>query len=254
MPKKTPKQPKKRTLLVTLTNEPVQPVRLYYAIPDRVVVTKSLRKLRCMDEVPEERCWQWLFEAEAADLPIADGYEAVPAHRRPIVLGRVHFPREGSMTITTNSMDRALAAARFFAPRLGTEVVAMRCRMVNRFFAGDEGPLDELMKLLDQDVTVIDPRAAEEKFKHTFEGVTTLAEAERVADASMRDTIASGEDVPNVEDFPLAPEEETPEFKHLETTLNLRKIRAMEHWKGNTHLTLSAIILRTIEQHMRRNG
>jgi len=51
-----PKIPQDRRLLATMTNEPFQPVRLYYAIPDRAFVTKKLRGLKCMVEVPPERC------------------------------------------------------------------------------------------------------------------------------------------------------------------------------------------------------
>ena len=57
--------PKDRRLLVTLTNEPFQPVRLYYWIPDRAAMIKSLRRLGCTVNAPEEQCWHWLFEAEA---------------------------------------------------------------------------------------------------------------------------------------------------------------------------------------------
>ena len=31
-------------------------------------------------------------------------------------------------------------------------------------------------------------------------------------------------------------------------TLQLRLIRAMEHWRGNTDLTLTAIIMRAVKQ------
>jgi hypothetical protein len=59
---------------------------------------------------------------------------------------------------------------------------------------------------------------------------------------------------PMVEDFPLAPEEETPDFEHLATTLRLRFARAFEHWRGNTHLTLAAIILRSVERRTPAGG
>jgi uncharacterized protein (DUF952 family) len=51
-----------------------------------------------------------------------------------------------------------------------------------------------------------------------------------------------------VEDFPLAPEEETPDFQHLATGLQLRLVRAVEHWRGNTDLTLAAIIIRAVKE------
>lgn len=241
-----------RRLLATMTKEPFQPVRLYYSIPSRPFVTERLRKLECVVDVPEERCWQWLYHSEAASLPIAAGYDAVPPERRPIVLGRIRFPKSGGMTMQTNSIDRAIAAARFFGPRLGPEVVALRVRLINRCFAADEGQPDDLMKILDQNVTVIDPREAEAAFERDFKAVRTMDDAERAASERLKRKIESKEDVPMVEDFPLAPEEETPEFRDLAVTLGFRFVRAFEHWKGNTDLTLTQIIVRTVEDGIRR--
>jgi hypothetical protein len=51
-----------------------------------------------------------------------------------------------------------------------------------------------------------------------------------------------------VEDFPLAPEEETTDFQHLTMTLMLRHLRASEHWTGNTQVRLRDIIYRLVEQ------
>jgi hypothetical protein len=104
------------------------------------------------------------------------------------------------------------------------------------------------MKTLDQDVTVIDPREAEAAFTREFKNVRTKEDAERVAAESLERKLQSKEDVPLIEDFPLAPEEETPDFGHLAFTLQLRLIRAMEHWRGNTDLTLTALIMRTVQE------
>ena len=240
--------PQDRHLLMTLTNEPFQPVRLYYSIPDRASVSRRLRALKCLVEVPEERCWQWLFHAEAASLRFGGGYEDVPNERRPIILGRIRFPDDSSMVLQTNSVARAVGAAKFFAAHLGPECTAIRCRLVNRLFAAEEGRLAGLMKSLDQNVTVIDPRGAEAAFMRQFKDVRTKEDAERVAAESLERRLQSKEDVPLIEDFPLAPEEETPDFRHLAFTLQLRVIRAMEHWQGNTDLTLTALIVRTVQE------
>lgn len=246
---------KERHLLVTMTNEPFQPVRLYYAVADQSSVIRKLATLHCMVEAPTEKCWQWLFHAEAASLRFpAGGYDDVPKAKRPIVLGRIRFPGHGAMTLQTNSLERAIAGARFLAPRLGPEVVAMRCRLVNRCFAADEGQPDQLMATLDRDVTVIDPRVAEAALRRQFAGVRSMQDAERAAAERLEQRLKSKEDVPMVEDFPLAPEEETPDFNHLATGLQFRFVRAFEHWRGNTHLTLTAIIVRTVEQGMRDRG
>jgi hypothetical protein len=71
------------------------------------------------------------------------------------------------------------------------------------------------MQTLDQHVTVIDPRAAEAEFTREYKDASTREDFERVAAQSLERRLRSGEDVPLIEDFPLAPEEETPDFKHL---------------------------------------
>jgi hypothetical protein len=239
---------KNRRLLMTMTGEPFQPMRLYYAIPDRSFVIKKLRSLKCMVEAPHEQCWQWLFQAESKSLRFPGSYDDVPKEKRPIVLGRISFRNNGGMMLQTNSISRAIEGAKFFGPRFGPKVVAIRVRVVNRCFAGDEGGMSVLMKTLDQDVTVIDPRETEEEFKRDFKGVRTVEDYNRAAAEFMERELKNREDVPMVEDFPLAPEEETPEFRDLTLTLQLRGIRALEHWNGNTHLTLAAIITRMVEQ------
>jgi hypothetical protein len=249
---KSKREDRRRCLLATMTKEPFQPVRLYYTVPDESFVVRTLEKLECMVEAPHEGCWQWLFHAEAASLRFAaGGYEDVPKEKRPIVLGRIRFPKQSGMTLETNSIERAIAGARFFASRLGADVVAMRCRVVNRCFAADEGQPRELMASLDQDVTVIDPREAEAALRRELEGVRPGKDAGRAVAEFLERRIKSKEDVPMVEDFPLAPEEETPDFQHLANTLKFRFIRAFEHWRGNTHLTLAEIIMRTLDEGMR---
>jgi hypothetical protein len=238
----------KRQLLATMTGDPFQPVRLYYSIPDRSFVIKKLQSLKCMIEVPHEQCWQWLFDAESKSLRFPGGYTDVPKEKHPIVLGRISFGNNGGMMLQTNSISRAIEGAKFFGPRFGPNVVAIRVRVVNRCFAGDEGGMSVLMKTLDQDVNVIDPREAEEEFKRDFKGVRTVEDYNRAAAEFMERKLKNREDVPMVEDFPLAPEEETPDFRDLTFTLQLRGIRALEHWNGNTHLTLAAIITRMVEQ------
>lgn len=248
--------PSGRALLATLTGEPFQPVRLYYRIPSAPFVVAKLRELECTVEDAANRCWQWLFHGETKSMRFAKaGYDDVPRERQPIILGRIRFPKSGGMTLQTNSIERAVQAARFFAPHLGPRVVAMRCRVVNRCFAADEGPSDELMKALDRDVTVIDPRDAEAQMEEDFKGVRSMEDVERVSARRLKEKLESGKDVPGVEDFPLAPEEETPDFQHLATGLGFRLVRAVEHWRGNTHLTLTAIIVRSVEEGFRlRDG
>lgn len=234
-----------RRLLATLTHEPFQPVRLYFSIPDPAFVTGKLRALQCMVEVPPERCWQWLYRAESTSHPFPGDYARL-AHRDPIVLGRIRFPERNTMTFQTNSALRAIEGARFFGARLGPEVTAMRCRVVNRCFAEGEGSPEDLMATLDRDVTVVDPRAAEAMLKREFAGMRPTGDPERaIADAFER-MMKLNMDVSAVEDFPLYPDEETPEMLQLSNALNFSMIRAVERWRGNTHTTMTKLIARVL--------
>ncbi len=103
------REERRRCLLATMTKEPFQPVRLYFTVPDESFVVKALKEFECMEEAPYERCWQWLFHAEAARLRFAGGgYDDVPKEQRPIVLGRIRFPKQSGMTLETNSIERAV--------------------------------------------------------------------------------------------------------------------------------------------------
>ena len=139
---------------------------------------------------------------------------------------------------------------KFFGPLFGARVVARRARVINRFFEGTElaGGLEQLDRHLDQNVTVIDPRVAEQKMEQYLAGAKTPEEARSALERYYEDKRRERRDVPLVEDFPLAPEEETPDFMHLGMTLRLRGFRAYEHWNGNTNLILQDIIYRLAEQ------
>ena len=236
-------------LLVTMTGEPIQPVRLYYRIPSRVYVVMRLRSLGSVNKVPQSGEWEWLYHSETRDLQFGPrSYAEVLEEVQPIVLGRIRFPKKAGMRIDVRSVSRAIEAARFFGPILGPKVVARRARILNRLSRATLGPPEAIDRELDRNVTVIDPAKTERKLKQILRGVRTMEDAERRLAASLNKLRNSGEDVPSVEDFPLVPEEETPDFGHLTGTLNLRFIRAWEHYKGNTHLTLTEIIVRSVEQ------
>jgi hypothetical protein len=237
-PKTKPQSP----LLATTTNEPFQPVRIYFAVPDADALMAKLQTLACMNVDPTRNCLEWLFDQESASLRFPGTFEDVPPAMRPIVLGRLRFPRKTAMTLQANSISRAIEGARFFGAKLGPLAVALRVRLVNRCFAASEGDINELAKTLDHDVVVVDPREGEMVLERAFKSLKTREGMLQFFKESQ-----IGEDVPLVEDLQLNPEEETPAFDTLATTLNLRAIRAWEHWQGHTDVTLGSLIRKATE-------
>ena len=233
-----------RQLLVTTTGEPLQPVRLYYTIPNKRAVTRVFERLRCMVDTKAEG-WLWHYEDEAAAMALSKRPEDLPSEVRPIIVGSLRFPSKDTMVLHVRSFDRAIEAAKFFGPLLGPQVVLRRARLLNRFLDAAENArgLDHIDRMLDKDVVTIDPAEMEAKLAAAFAAYAT-PEAAYAAVAEERKKV----DVPTVEDFPLAPEEETEDFQHLMLTLRFRAIRCFLHWKGNTTITLSEVIRRVVEE------
>lgn len=236
------------SLLTTVTGEPLQPVRLYYSIPGRPAVTRILLGLRCIAEDESGRRLVWLYQHEAAALSFGGfrTHAELPAKVHPVVLGEFRFPEKDRMVLAFRSFERAIEAAKFFGPILGRTATLVRARVINRWFDASEGVAgpDPLDKLLDTNVVRIDPKNAESKFRQAMAGTRTPEEKRRAFAAHARER--RNHDVPMVEDFPLHPEEETENFRDLTMVLQLRTMRAYEHWCGNTHLTLADVIYRLV--------
>ncbi len=238
-----------KTLLTTVTGEPLQPIRLYFSVANKPKVVTVLRALRCIDDDSHGRRLVWLYQHEAAALTFgARGHAETPAEVHPVVIGELRFPEPDRMVLAVRSAERAIEGAKFFKDILGATVSLVRARVVNRWFEASEGlggpePLD---KWLDTNVTRVDPKDAEEAFERAMAGTRTREEKERAFAAHAAER--RRRDVPLVEDFPLCPEEETPELRDLRMTLQLRSMRAYEHWRGNTHLTLADVIYGLVEQ------
>ncbi len=244
-----------RTLVATTTGEPMQPARLYYALPSRrrAAVVRVLERLRCIGRAPRGPRWGWWHRNEAARLDFSAFAGQARPSAEPVILGIIDLPPTGGMQITVRSFHRAVLAARFFGRRLGDRVTLVRLRVVNRLLCSPDvsGGVESVDDLLDHDVTVVDPRAVEAEqawdeasARRGPGGVRSLADLESIAKELMNREVA---DVPMVEDLPLHPEEETPSYSHLETTLHLRLVRALAHSRGRTDVTLRRVIRDMVE-------
>jgi len=235
----------RKPLLTTTTGEPFMPVRLYFEVPPGVDVSRTLDGLRCCERDLETGGWGWLYEEEAAGLVFHASQIEPPKVMQPIVIARMRLEVGGWLTVTVRSVERAVVAASFFAPRLGKAVVLRRARIAHRLFEGGEAPLGlpALDALLDKDVTVIDPEVE----ARIVEEVLASAPADPEAKLAALDRYyrQRRKDVPPVEDFPLCPEEEDEAFTQLALTFRFRAIRAYERWRGND-VTLDEVIRKMV--------
>src|SRR6266852_1459328 len=125
-----------KQLLMTMTGEIHQPVRLYYQVFDQAAVLKAFTKLRCMDDDQDSHRWVWLYHGEAKKLKFQTSYAAIPSKMRPIVLGSFRFGNTEDMSLDVRSWERATQAVVFFDRYLTRSIAQVtHAAIVNRLFA-----------------------------------------------------------------------------------------------------------------------
>jgi hypothetical protein len=215
-----------KQLLATITDEIVQPVRIYYRIKDLSAVKKAFAKLKCVDFDPDQNRFVWQYEKEAKKLKFSKPYADIPVEYHPLVIGAFFMSKKGEMYLETRSVERALAAIPFFEKYLKPYMAEITdIAIINKLFSHEEGIAD-FSQIFDS-AEIINP---EEK----------LAEIERFMKQgkSIEDIMADKkhEKLPLAERFPSNFYEDG--IDALKFTFQGRQYVAMQHWQGNTDYTL----------------
>ena len=141
-----------KQLLMTMTGEIHQPVRLYYQVVDQAAVCKVFAKLRCLDEDQDNHRWVWLYHGEAKKLKFHTSYSAIPRKMRPIVLGAFRFTSAEEMSLDVRSCERATKAVVFFDRYLARSIARVtHAAIVNRLFPATAEGLPALEGLFTPD-------------------------------------------------------------------------------------------------------
>jgi len=229
-----------KQLLMTMTGEIHQPVRLYYQVVDQAAVLKVFAKLRCLDEDQDNQRWVWLYHGEAKKLKFHTSYAAIPRKMRPIVLGAFRFTSAQDMTLDVRSCERATQAVVFFDRYLKQSIAHVtHAAIVNHLFPATTDGLPALEGLFaPEQVTEIDGERVLLRMAESLKTIQDPGQRMDMAFALMEKQ--SQERLPEVEKFPV--HFYTDGITSLENALRLRQIVAFEHWRGHTECTLGAVI------------
>src|SRR5262249_15851948 len=229
-----------KKLLMTMTGEMHQPVRLYYEVYDQAAVLKAFTKLRCLDDDQDNHCWVWLYHGEAKKLKFHTSYSSIPRTMRPIVLGVFRFPSAQDMTLDVRSCERATQAIVFFDRYLPRSIARVtHAAIVNHLFPYTTDGLPALEALFaPAQVTEIDGEAVLRRMAASLQ--TIQDPQQRLDRAFTLMEHQSHERSPEVEKLPVHYYAEG--IRSFETTLRLRQIVAFEHWRGNAACTLGEVI------------
>jgi hypothetical protein len=234
------RMPGEKQLLMTMTGEMHQPVRLYYEVMDQAAVVKAFAKLRCTDDDQDNQRWVWLYHGEAKKLKFHTSYAAIPRKMRPMVLGSWRFANSEAMSLDVRCWERATKAVAFFDTYLTRSITQVtHAAIVNRLFPSTTNGLPELEGLFaPEKVTEIHP---EEMLLRVTASLQTIHDpGQRMGMVSTLMEQQAKERLPDVEKFPVHFYDDG--IASFENALRLRQIVAFEHWQGNTDFTLGDII------------
>src|SRR5947207_8604689 len=170
-----------KKLLMTMTGEIHQPVRLYYQVFDQAAVLHAFAKLRCLDEDQDNHRWVWLYHGEAKKLKFHTSYSAIPRQMRPIVLGVFRFTSAQDMTLDVRSCERATHAVVFFDRYLARSITRVtHAAIVNHLFPATTDGLPALEGLFSSDkITEID---GEKVLRRAAESLKTIQDPQQRMD------------------------------------------------------------------------
>lgn len=229
----------KPSLLMNMTGEAFQPVRLHYQVLSRSKLVQAFRKLRCLDYDAELRRWVWLYAHEAKRLALPIPHARLEPELHPIVIG-AFFLRPEELVLDLRSTERALLALPFFDRLLPRRLVrATDAEIVNRVFPGEEADRPRTPgDFFDRPGSVAtDPAAFLAKLdelKSAEDDPEAPSRALAMIEGSARKPL------PEVERFPTHYHEDG--IGSLQLAFRLRKIVAMRHWSGDADYTLDDAI------------
>ncbi|MDA1018016.1 MAG: SEC-C metal-binding domain-containing protein [Planctomycetota bacterium] len=224
-------------LLSTVTGEPFQPVRLHYQVSDRKRLDKLFHKLDCMDWDESGKRWTWLFDAETKSLEFEISYNELVRERGPVVIGEFYFSK-GHGLFDLRSTERAIHAVDFMQWHIPERVAKPTELDIANFLT----PATGNVSLKPRDV--FDRQPAERVRNPLAElsqgELQSMSIAERHVLVSEAVEWYQGRQLPRIENIALRVEE--PVKPQLLAVFPLRQHLAIEHWRGNTSLTMDDLV------------
>jgi hypothetical protein len=225
--RETPQEEK--SCLWTVTGELFQPIRLYYTISKPHKIIDVFLHLGCMEFVPSQESWFWLYEDEAQELPF---------QKRPfkpdksVILGNFCLISKRLMYLNTQSVQRALVAIPFFDTYLPRNLAKItHLGLVNRLFEASEMDTFRFDDFFRTDAFFKD-RSVAVVAKLLWIKIRTRNMQKRMAliDRFIKEEL----DIPHQAVEYLAVRYYKEGLQQLRAMLDMRQHLAIQHWHGNT--------------------
>jgi hypothetical protein len=239
-------EPTSAPFLVTMTEEPYQPVRIYYQVFQKNAVIGRFRRLRCIDLDPSQNRWVWLYTEEAKNIKFTKSYRDIPKEYRPIVLGSFTWKGDTELRLDVRSFERAIEAIQFFDQKINRRLAKVtRIKIVNKLFPTT--------------LTSTEMWAHHTVFFEQREAVNPKDKMKKLEEMAFQNEELEGRREAVLSYFEKQMKEPLPEIEELEThfyedgitsislSLRMRLIETTEHWNGNKNFSQFDIIKMIME-------
>ena len=227
-----------KQMVMTMTGEIFQPVRVFYKLHNKEMVLKLFNKLSCMEFDRDNDRWVWTYSRETKRFKFDKPYSSIPKHMRPIVLGSFFTSPDNDMYLDVGSIERAIKAIPFFDKRINRSVASVtNIGISNQLISNKSDHPGSNFDSLFKGVTFIDPEEKLIKLKEQH-GDNYLQKFVEESQAFLKKEVKP--EYKNAEILPTHFYEDGIEL--LEQALKMRQIVAFEHWKGNSDYSMADVI------------
>ena len=219
-----------KKLVLTMTGEVLQPVRVYYDVKDNKAVKKIFSKLKCVEFDSTRNRQVWLYQKESKKIKFEKPYLSIPLEHRPIVIGSFFTCSNKEMYLEVRSIERAIEGIIFFDKHIKKYMAKVTdISIINKLFSGSENTTN--FDSLFDNATIINPEKNIDELNAFVDQGKSIGS---FFEEKKKNTL------PEVERFPSHYYEDGIEI--LTYTLKSRQYVAMQHWKGNKDYTLGDYI------------
>ena len=235
--KQYPKGQAQETLIMTTTQEPYMPIRLYYTIFDKDGLLNRLNQLQCVMWSIKNQSFFINYEKEAKKIGLSVKYNAVPKELFPVILAEGNIENDECLHLDLRSFERAVCLVEFLDRYISRRIIKItHVATYNEFQSADINNFEKIWNIdydelfADENMVIIDPELEWEKIQNLIaKGKNPEEKLALVCENSKKQRMSL------VEKFPIYYYEEG--IERLDGCLKFRMALAFEHWEGNENYT-----------------
>ena len=239
-----------KPIVMTTTNEPFMPIRLYYTICHMNTFLKNIRALDCIT-FAEPHHFYVSYWKEAKNLGLSVKHTDVPKPLYPIIIAHGFIMKEHTLHLNLRSFDRGLKMIEWINQHIkSTDLRLTHIASYNALTYVNESTIHSTMShdydefRSEQTLTILKPEDVRDRLEKATALIHDPTEKMRVTTQLLKHM--EEEDFARTEKYPAHYYEDG--IESIEFALNLRLLVAIEHWKGNIHCKPIDIIRRGLNK------